>query len=166
MERPYEISINAIDNAIKSLIKQKELLLESLPLIDRVKPNYWVINKQTNKYYQFKSISGIGTITLERHKETVDFTPTTFNKSFRLANKREVTKHEGYLNNKINLSDKTEIGSIVVGKQKIQNYKIDTINKNHGLVVLRNELGFCHTIDMNFFNEHFMLPSEEEALVM
>jgi hypothetical protein len=83
-----------------TIMKPKTLLqaMTGQSLSESINPYTWVIEKNSNTYYQFISTTfNKSVVYLNRHGEVKSRVTSEFNKEFRLANGNEVIQHEEYL---------------------------------------------------------------------
>lgn len=93
--------LSIIDKQIAELQKMKEQLLATKPLSDIVKdkPWLWVIEKETNTYYQFVGFAWGDDIDIHisRHGVSCGLTSSSFNSGFRIATSVEYKQHIEHL---------------------------------------------------------------------
>ena len=91
--------LSIIDKQIGELQKMKEQLLATKPLSDIVanKPYLWVIQKETNTYYQFVGFALGDDISISRHGVSYAVSRYYFNSKFRIATSVEIKQHIEHL---------------------------------------------------------------------
>ena len=93
--------LSIIDKQIAELQKMKEQLLATKPLSEIVKdkPWLWVIEKETNTYYQFVGFAWGDDIDIHisRHGVSCGLTSSSFNSGFRIATSVEYKQHIEHL---------------------------------------------------------------------
>ena len=90
--------LSLIDKQIAELQKAKEQLLATKPLSEIIhdKPYLWVIDKNNNKYYQYK-YTLMNLIQLDRFGVDCTFGLNVFNDNFRIATSVEFKQHIEHL---------------------------------------------------------------------
>ena len=91
--------LSIIDKQIAELQKAKEELMSSIPLLDKIKENQWLIQIRSNIYYQFKRI-GETYVYFDRFGVEFIWEHPDVNCDFRLATGNEVKQHIEYLESK------------------------------------------------------------------
>lgn len=91
--------LSIIDKQIAELQKAKEELMSSIPLLDKIKENQWVVQIRSNIYYQFKRI-GETYVYFDRFGVEFILEHPDVNCDFRLATGNEVKQHIEYLESK------------------------------------------------------------------
>lgn len=91
--------LSIIDKQIAELQKAKEELLATKPLSEIVadKPYLWMIEKITNKYYQFVGFGLGDNITISRRGVSYAVSRSHFNNTFRIATSVEIKQHIEHL---------------------------------------------------------------------
>ncbi len=127
-----EVALETINHQIAVLEKIRESIKNELNagkslvddiryrLSDNVIKTDWVIEKDTNTYYQFLSRNNVG-VGITRHNATRAIEINDFNKNFRLAKAIEVKQHKAYLTSKgIKFLD-TPLNITLKGESKTRN---------------------------------------------
>lgn len=91
--------LSIIDKQIAELQKAKEELMSSIPLLDKIKENQWLIQIRSNIYYQVKKI-GHTYVYFDRFGSEFIWEHDEVNRGFRLATGNEVKQHIEYLKSK------------------------------------------------------------------
>lgn len=91
--------LSIIDKQIEELQKMKKQLLETKPLSEIVKdkPYLWLIQKETNTYYQFVGFALGDDISISRHGVSYAVSRSYFNSKFRIATSVEFKQHIEHL---------------------------------------------------------------------